>query len=146
MAMARGRLARGRIDGSVQGGGVRAFRPFPLLAKKYLEGTRVWVDGRRGPPWPLDTSHTNRLGQELPESVCAAPVTRRGGRLLQQLNKGQLLLSLNIPYCIQCFQKRARVCPDFLPGPHPGLSTICAQGTTYLPTYPYMEGGYKTTS
>ena len=49
--------------------------------------------------WPLDTSHTNRLGQELPESVRAAPVTRRGGRLLQQLNKGQLLLvGLNVNF------------------------------------------------
>ena len=51
-------------------------------------------------------SHTNRLGQELPESVCAAPVTRRGGRLLQQLNKGQLLLSLNIPIFVFEFNAR----------------------------------------
>ena len=105
MAMARGRLARGRIDGSVQGGGVRAFRPFPLLAKKYLEGTSGWMEGGALRP-SLDTSHTNRLGQELPESVCAAPVTRRGGRLLQQLNKGQLLLSLNIPIFVFEFNAR----------------------------------------
>ena len=57
------------------------------------------MEGGGGPPWPLDTSHTNRLGQELPESVRAAPVTRRGGRLLQQLNKGQLLLvGLNVNF------------------------------------------------
>ena len=68
------------------------------------------------------------------------------GRLLEHREKRRVRDASETVSAGGEFMLSTRVCPDFLPGPHPGLSTICAQGTTYLPTYPYMEGGYKTTS